>query len=106
MRDDKGWVRVLFWALVGVGAVTAGATLLLRDQTERHRRDLFHAHPLRRLAALHYVRTHPGVENVLLLRDYLAWEPRPLLRRRAALILERMERRIAEGGGPEAAALA
>lgn len=103
---DKGWARALFWTLVGVGALTVGATFLLRDQTERHRRDLFHPHPLRRLAALSYVRVHPGVENALLLRDYLAWEPRPLLRRRAALILERMERQIAEGGGPEAAALA
>lgn len=103
---DRGWLRVLFWTLIGVGTVAAGATLLLRDQTERHRRDLFHAHPLRRLAALNYVRSHPRVENALLLRDYLMWEPRPLLRRRAAMILERMQRQIAEGGGPEAAALA
>jgi hypothetical protein len=104
--SERGWVRVLLWTLVGVGAVAAGATYLLRDQTERHRRDLFHAHPLRRLAALNYIRSHAGVENVLLLRDYLAWEPRPLLRRRATLILERMRRQIAEGGGPEAAAFA
>lgn len=103
---DRGWLRVLFWTLIGVGTVAAGATLLLRDRTERHRRDLFHAHPLRRLAALNYVRSHPRVENALLLRDYLVWEPRPLLRRRAAMILERMQRQIAEGGGPEAAALA
>jgi hypothetical protein len=103
---DKGWVRALFWTLVGVGALTAGAAFLLRDQTERHRHNLFHPRPLRRLAALNYVRVHPRVENALLLRDYLAWEPRPLLRRRAAVILERMERQIAEGGGPEAAALA
>jgi hypothetical protein len=93
------WVRVLAWTLVGVGAVTAAGALLVRDQTSRHRRDLFHPRPLRRLAALHYVRAHPGVENAMLLRDYLAWEPRPLLRKRAAAILERMERAIANAAG-------
>jgi hypothetical protein len=31
------------------------------------------------------------VENTNLLRDFLAWEKEPMLRKRAAAILERME---------------
>jgi hypothetical protein len=82
--------------LLVVGAVAGLATLLVRDQISRHRRNLFSAHPLRRLAALGYLAGHEAnVDAVQLLRDFIAWERRPLLRRRAALILERMERRLA-----------
>jgi hypothetical protein len=68
----------------------------------RHRRGLFSPHPLRRLAALGYLRSYPNVDNVLLLRDYLAWEQRPMLRKRASAVLEDMESqltgsRLAEG---------
>ena len=38
---------------------------------QRHRRDLFNPHPLRRLAALGYLKTHPSVDDLPLLRDYL-----------------------------------
>lgn len=82
--------------LVGVGIAAGLTTLLVRDQISRHRRNLFSAHPLRRLAALGYLAGHePSVDAVQLLRDFIAWERRPLLRRRAALILERMEERLA-----------
>ncbi len=97
--SERRWLRVLFWTLAAVGTITAAGTLVLRDQTARHRRNLFHSHPLRRLAALNYVRAHPAVENALLLRDYLTWETRPILRKRAASILERMERQLAEESG-------
>lgn len=82
-------------ALLGVGALSALGYWLARDQMSRHRRDLFSPHPLRRLAALGYLRAHPDVNNVLLLRDFLAWEERPLLRKRAASILESMEEELA-----------
>lgn len=85
--------------LLVVGLVAALATLLVRDQISRHRRNLFSAHPLRRLAALGYLAGHEAsIDAVQLLRDFIAWERRPLLRRRAALILERMERQLAGPG--------
>lgn len=61
-------------------------------QLERHRMSLFHRSPRRRLAALGYLRAHPSVDSAGLLRDYLAWEEHPLLRRRARRVLRRTER--------------
>lgn len=95
-------------AVLGAAAVTALGVFVARDQMVRHRRDLFSPHPLRRLAALGYLRQHAEVDNVMLLRDFLAWEERPLLRKRAAAILEEMEEDLAlaaeprRGGGEEA----
>jgi hypothetical protein len=89
-------LRSTGFILLALGAVAGLATLLVRDQISRHRRNLFSAHPLRRLAALGYLAGHEAsVDAVQLLRDFIAWERRPLLRRRAALILERMEQRLA-----------
>ncbi len=56
-----------------------------------HRRDLFSGQPLRRLAALGFLAGQQGVETIRLLRDYLAWETHPVLRRRADSIMRRME---------------
>lgn len=100
--SERRWVRILLWTAVGVGIGVVLGAILVREQTSRHRRDLFHSRLLRRHAALNYVRAHPGVENVFLLRDYLAWEKRPSLRRRAAAILARMERELALEGGSSA----
>jgi hypothetical protein len=63
-------------------------------QQHRHSQALFHPRPFRRLAALGYLRAHPSVDSARLLRDYLAWEPHPLLRRRARQVLRRMEQRL------------
>ena len=41
--------------------------------------------------ALAAMAAEPSVANVRLLQDYLAWESRPLLRRRATALLRRME---------------
>lgn len=95
-------VRSFGLALAGTAAVGVLGVLLVRDQVNRHRRDLFSPRPLRRLAALTYIGKHPDVENANLLRDFLSWEREPMLRRRAAAILERMERSLSVG--PEAAA--
>lgn len=81
--------------VLGVAAVAVVGALLVKDQMSRHRRDLFSSHPLRRLAALGYIaRRSASVDVVQLLRDFVAWEPRPLLRRRALQILERMEEEV------------
>lgn len=104
MESRRGTGRTLTWIVVGVGAAAAVAALLLRDQIARHRRDLFSPHPLRRLAALGYLASaDPTVESVHLLRDFLAWEPRPLLRKRAGQILQRMEARLVRSRPDEAA---
>jgi hypothetical protein len=71
------------------GAV-AGWVLAQRRLTS-HSRDLFSPRPLRRLAALGFLAGQSGVETVRVLRDYLAWERQPMLRRRAEAILRRME---------------
>jgi hypothetical protein len=78
-------------AAVVATSVVAGF-LLWSNQQSRHRRSLFHASPRRRLAALGYLRAHPSVDSARLLRDYLRWEPLPLLRRRARGVLRRTER--------------
>jgi hypothetical protein len=78
--------------VLALGAVGATAAFLLRDQMSRHRRDLFSPHALRRLAALGYMAGEPAsIDNVTLLRDFIDWERRPLLRSRAEAIVRRME---------------
>lgn len=81
-------------AVTVLAAATAGAVaaLVVRDQITRHRRDLFSPHALRRLAALGYMsREEASVDNITLLRDFIAWEPRRTLRNRARAIVHRME---------------
>ena len=78
---------------IGVGALIG--IVLAQYSMGRHREDLFSRRPLRRLSALGYLSGHPSVEAVLLLRDYLAWEEHPMLRRRAEAIVRRMEARLA-----------
>ncbi len=77
--------------LGGVLAGFVGWSLI----TRYHRRALFHPQPLRRLAALGYLRAHPSVDSARLLRDYIRWERHPLLRRRARLALRKTERMLA-----------
>ncbi len=80
-----------------VGALTAGivvGALLAQRSMGRWKGSLFSSRPLRRLAALGYLSGHPGPEAVRVLRDYLAWEEHPTLRRRAELIMHRMERQL------------
>lgn len=81
--------------LLTIGAVAAVGALVVRDQISRHRRDLFSSRVLQRLAALGYMAgLAASVESVQLLRDFVAWESRSLLRSRARQILERMERQL------------
>lgn len=77
-----------------VGGTAIGVALgwwLARRHVERHRADLFSGRPSRRWSALAGLAEVPRVDTVHLLRDYLTWEPRPLLRRRARAIVRRME---------------
>lgn len=80
-----------------VGALAAGFVIgaaLAQRQMGRWRSALFSSRPLRRLAALGYLSGHPGPEAVRLLREYLAWEDHPALRRRADALVRRMEQTL------------
>ena len=87
-----------------LAAAVAGGViaLIIRSQIARHRRDLFSPRTLRRLAALgHMKREAASVDNIRVLRDFISWEPRPMLRERARAILARRENEIAGLGlGP------
>ena len=79
-------------------AVTAGflggliiGLLVWSTQIRRSRSDLFSRNPVRRLAALGYIGGHPGVDAARLLTEYVSWERRPTLRRRAERLLRRMK---------------
>jgi len=100
--ESKRIVRTTAFAVLAVAAVAAVGVLLVRDQISRSRRDLFSPHPLRRLAALEYLGGVPAsVDTVLLLRDFLAWEQRPLLRKRAQAVLLRLEEGLEARQGAE-----
>jgi hypothetical protein len=99
-QDDRvgtGW-KIAGAALIGAAVAVGLGYFLARDQMQRNRRELFSPHPLRRLAALGYLKSNPAVDDVPLLRDYLAWEERPLLRKRATAILTGLEDALA---GPD-----
>lgn len=76
-------------AAAAVGFVVGNA--LAQRSMGRWRTALFSARPLRRLAALGYLSGHPSVAVVRVLKDYLAWEEHPALRRRAESLVHRME---------------
>jgi hypothetical protein len=88
----KRTLKIAGITLAAVAAAGALAALVVRDQMDRHQRELFSPSPLRRLACLgHLARAEPSPGNITLLRDFMAWEPRKLLRNRARVILARME---------------
>ena len=94
--NTKRVLKTAGFTVLAVAAAAALGALLVRDQISRHQRDLFSPHPLRRLAALGYLGSRPpSVDLVLLLRDFIASESRPLIRKRASAILARMEEGLA-----------
>ncbi|HKJ01829.1 MAG TPA: hypothetical protein VJ997_05220 [Longimicrobiales bacterium] len=84
--------------VLAAAAAGALAALIVRNQVDRHQRDLFSPRALKRLAALsHMSGAAATVDNIRLLRDFIAWEPRRLLRERARGVLARMEGEVTEG---------
>ena len=77
-------------ALGFLGGLTIGV-VLWSQQLHRSKHDLFSPNAVRRLAALGYLSGRPSIDNARLLRDYVLWERRPLLRRRAAEVLRQVE---------------
>jgi hypothetical protein len=84
-RQKVGFVAVGF-----VGGLAAGTVMWSRMQRQ-YRRNLFSKSPLRRVAALGYLRARPTVNTAQLLREYVAWEPRSILRHRGVRMLKRLE---------------
>lgn len=82
--------RARFIAVGFVGGIAAG-TLAWNVLAHNCRRELFSRWALRRVAALGYLRARPTVSTAQLLKEYIAWEPRPILRQRGARILKRLE---------------
>jgi hypothetical protein len=82
--------RISFVAVGFLGGVAAGSIVWTRMQRQ-YRRNLFSKSPLRRVAALGYLRARPTVNTAQLLREYVAWEPRSILRYRGAKMLKRLE---------------
>ena len=85
-RDGSGGLATAGF----IGGVVAGL-VLWSMQMKRCRRDLFSRNVVKRYAALGYLGGHPGVETAQLLSEYVRWESKPLLRRKARRLLQRME---------------
>jgi hypothetical protein len=84
-RPKKGLVTAGF-----VGGVLAGL-VIWSMQMSRSRRDLFSRNAVKRLAALGYLGGQPSLETAQLLTEYLRWENKPVLRKRAERLLRRMQ---------------
>jgi hypothetical protein len=76
-----------------VGGVVAGL-VVWSMQIRRSRRDLFSTNAMRRLAAVGYLGGHPSVESAKILSEYVRWEQKPVLRKRAERLLSRMQRHL------------
>ncbi len=77
-------------ALGFLGGAACGALAWSHLQNQ-YRRDLFSTHPLRRFAALSYLRTRPSMGTLRLLREYIAWERSPGLRDRGVKLMRHVE---------------
>ena len=82
--------RASFVAVGFLGGIAAG-TLIWSSLQRQYRRNLFSRHMFRRVAALGYLRARPSVNTAQLLREYVAWEPRSILRERGVRMLKRLE---------------
>lgn len=91
-------------AAAAAGALTAW---IIRGQISRYRRDLFSPRAFKRLAALGHIAREPAsIDLIRLLRDFIAWEPRRMLRERAQAIIDRMmaeANQLGIGAGAETA---
>jgi len=77
--------------VLAAAAAGAIAAMIVRGQITRHQRDLFSPRAFRRLAALgHISREAASVDLIRLLLDFIAWEPKQMLRDRAQAIVDRM----------------
>lgn len=91
--------KVAVVTVLAAAAAGALAVVIVRGQIRRHRRDLFSPRPFRRLAALGHMGREPAsVDAIRLLRDFISWEPRKMLRERAEAIMDRMTDEVGRRG--------
>ena len=91
LRRPRRRLHPISLGLLGfVGGLTAGVAVWTR-LVDVNRRGLFSPHPVKRFAAVSYLGARPSVDTARLLRDYILWEPQPLLRRRARRVLRAVE---------------
>ena len=83
--------------LTALGFVAGAALGLLAwsHMQKQYRRDLFSRHPIRRFAALTYLRSRPTMGTMRLLREYIAWERMPVLRERGVKLMNHVETTLA-----------
>ena len=84
--------RLRNYAAVGFVVGVAAGVLVWSTQRRRFRRGLFSDSPVRRLAALGYLRGRESGASPEMLRDYVRWEQSPALRKRGERLLRRLER--------------
>ena len=91
-------MRLRTWALLGGALIgIAVAREVSRRRQRSHGANLFHTSPPMRHQALSWLERHPSRAALARLRDYIAWEPIPMLQRRGTTILERMTRVLGQG---------
>jgi len=82
------------WAALGIAAGTMLGLIVWSGYQDRHARSLFSPRARRRFAALSRLASdadpEESVDTIALLREYVAWEPHPLLRRRGRALLVRL----------------
>ncbi|MDF1505645.1 hypothetical protein [Roseisolibacter sp. H3M3-2] len=93
-REDEGHGAVTLLAAGFLGGLVVGAAAWA-GMLDRSRQGLFSRQPVRRFAAVSYLATRPSVDTARLLRDYVRWEPHPLLRRRGRQALAAVEASLA-----------
>ena len=91
--------RVALITVVAAAAAGALGMVIVRGKIRRHRRDLFSPRPFRRLAAIGHMSREPAsVDAIRVLRDFIAWEPRKMLRERAESVMSRMIEEVGRWG--------
>ncbi len=82
--------RTLFVA-IATAAGLLGGWMLAQKYLGAHKAALFSPSLRRRHAALGFLAGRAAPETVRLLRDYLAWERHPVLRRRGLRVVRELE---------------
>jgi hypothetical protein len=93
-EEDAGHGALALLAAGFAGGLVVGASVWA-GMLDRSREGLFSRRPVRRFAAVSYLATRPSVDTARLLRDYVRWEPHPLLRRRGRQALAAVEASLA-----------
>jgi hypothetical protein len=83
--------RATAWGMIGLaGGLLLGVALAAGYQ-RRHAQGLFSARARRRWAALGQLAVDGTVDSLPLVREYVAWEPHPRLRRRGEALLRQLQ---------------